>query len=256
VGIENFTFVRFCLSQRIFLSLFFKIFTFILAILSIQNDFLMFSFVFLNLILTVVTALIYQPEFRYFFLKYRSLDINDSAFIKRLFGINENLVLSTRFLDDLVESVFHLSDKRIGALIVIERKISLDYYIKNGYSLNADVDSIILESIFNKNSLLHDGSVIIRDGKIVAAKCFLPINFSENLDSKEPTKHLGARHRAAIGITQTTDAVSIVVSETTSYVSFCIDGKIKYNLSREELYEELKNSLMYNLSFEKIEKKV
>lgn len=252
--IEGFIFLRFCISQKIFLALLFKIFILFLAVLSFEYDFLLFGFVFLSLSITFVIALIYQFEFRYFFLKYKSLEVNDSAFIKKLFGINENFIFSTRFLDDLIESVFNLSEKGIGALIVIERKISLDYYIKNGYLLNTDVDSIILETIFNKNSLLHDGAVIIRDGKIVAAKCFLPINFSYNIDFSD-VKHLGARHRAAIGITQTTDAISIVVSETTSYVSFCKDGKIKYNVNSEELYEELKNSMMFNVLFEEVEKK-
>lgn len=253
---ENIVFIRFCISNRIFGVVLPKIITFILAVLSLNYYEFMVSFIFLNLSLSFFTAFVYQPEYRFFFIKYKNMDFNDTGFIKRLFGINDNPVVSTKFLDELIEAVYNLSEKRIGALIVLERKISLDYYINNGYSINSDVNGAILESIFNKNSPLHDGAVIIRDGKIVAAKCFLPLNTSEVLEVEGKVFYsLGARHRAGIGITQTTDAVSIVVSETTSAVSFCYDGKINYNISSEQLYDLLKREIILNtIPFEKIEK--
>ncbi|MFN3477925.1 MAG: diadenylate cyclase, partial [bacterium] len=256
----NFLFVRFCTSNKIFLPIVFKILTlfiFLLSLKVLELGWIFASFLFLNLIVTLLVVFVYQPEYRFFFIKYKNLDFNDANLIKRLFGINENLYVSTRFLDELIEAVYNLADKKIGALIVIERKISLDYYINNGYSLSSDVSNVILESIFNKYSPLHDGAVIVRDGKIVAAKCFLPINTSEVLEVEGlGSYNFGARHRAAIGITQTTDAISIVVSETNYTVSFCYDGKLLYNLKSEELYELLKEKIMFNtVPFEKIERK-
>lgn len=258
--IENFLFIRFSLSNKVFIPIVLKILTFLCIILSLQVlhiPWILFSFLFFNLAITFFVAFIYQPEYRFFFIKYKNFDFNDSMLIKRLFGINENLLISTKFLDELIEAVYNLSEKRIGALVVLERKISLDYYINNGYSISSDVNSVILESIFNKNSPLHDGAVIIRDGKIIAAKCFLPLNTSEVLEVEGTSyNNLGARHRAGIGITQTTDAISIVVSETNSAVSCCIDGKLIYDLKPEQLYEILKKEIIMNIiPFEKIERK-
>ncbi len=252
--LENIILLRFSVINKVFRVVVFKVLTFGALILSFNYPFLFLSFLFLNLAISFFVAFIYQPEFRFFFIKSSQLNLNDSNIIKRLFGINENLAVSAKFIDELVESVYDLSSKNIGALIVIERKISLDYYINNGYSINSDVNGAIFESIFNKHSPLHDGAVIIRDGKIVAAKCFLPINTSDVLDVEGVGYKLGARHRAAIGITQTTDAISIVVSETTSAVSFCLDGKLLYNLKPEELYENIKREILMNVPFEKIEK--
>lgn len=255
VLIENWIFFRFCLFNKIFIPIFFKFFVLILILFSINYDWLMLSYIFLNFSISFFTAFIYQPEYRFFFLKYRNIDLNDSI-IKRLLGINENVSVSTKFLDELVESVYNLAEKKIGAIVVIERKISLDYYINNGYPISAEVNSSILESIFNKYSPLHDGAIIIRDSKIVAAKCFLPLNTSDILDIEGKVLHgVGARHRAGIGITQNTDAISIVVSETNSAVSFCYDGKMKYSIGPEELYELLKKEMMFHVvPFEKIEK--
>ncbi|MCX7759027.1 MAG: DNA integrity scanning protein DisA nucleotide-binding domain protein [bacterium] len=254
--VENLIFIRFCLSNKVFLVALLKFLTFIIVIVSLGYPWFLVSFVFLNLSISFFTAFVYQLEYRFFFIKYKSIEFNDSNLIKKLFGVNDNLLVSTKFLDELIDSVYNLSEKKIGALIVIERKISLDYYINNGYAINSDVNAAILESIFNKYSPLHDGAVIIRDGRIVAAKCFLPLNTSDVLDVEGKVFHsLGARHRAAIGITQTTDAISIVVSETNSSVSFCVDGKIKYNLNSEELYDSLKKEIIFNtIPFEKIEK--
>ncbi len=255
--VENWIFLRFAFSNRIYLSIFFKLLTFLLVLISISWSWLMVSFIFFNLVVSFLTAFIFQPEYRFFFIKYGNIEVNESNIVKKLLGINESLKLSTKFLDELIESVYDLANKGIGALIVIERKISLDYYIGNGYGIDTEVSGAILETIFNKHSPLHDGAVIIRDGKIVAAKCFLPMNTSEYLDPQDKILNsLGARHRAALGITQTTDAVSIVISETNSTVSFCVDGKIKYNISSEELYQSLINEVFLNLvPFEKIEKK-
>lgn len=264
VLIENFWFLRFCISNKIFLPVILKVLTllgFLLSLKALDLGWIFASFLLINLSVSFLVIFVYQPEYRFFFIKYKNLDFNDANLIKRLFGINENLYVSTKFLDELVEAAYNLADKKIGALIVIERKISLDYYINNGYSFISDVSSVILESIFNKYSPLHDGAVIVRDGKIVAAKCFLPINTSEVLEVEGSVSHnfganFGARHRAAIGITQTTDAVSIVVSETNYTVSFCYDGKLIYNLKSEELYELLKEKIIFNtIPFEKIERK-
>ncbi|MEN3014544.1 MAG: DNA integrity scanning protein DisA nucleotide-binding domain protein [bacterium] len=256
VFFENYVFFRFCIYYRILSAIFLKLISFILILASWNMPLYMLGFIILNLSVSFLTAFIYQPEYRFFFLKYRNFDLYDSNFIKRLLGINENMSVSTKFLDQLVEAVYNLAEKGIGALIIIERKVSLDYYINNGYLINSDVSGAILETIFNKNSPLHDGAIIIRDGKIVAAKCFVPLNTSEFLDIDTKVPHLvGARHRAGIGITQTTDAVSIVVSENNNTVSFCYEGKMLYDLKPEQLYQNLKNQVILNaIPFEKIER--
>lgn len=229
----------FCFKNRLFIFLIFKFILFILSVLVFYNELLLILLLLVNLGLSVLMGFAFQIEYRYFFTKYKLDNLSTMKFLG-VSGIGGGVSIS-KFVDDLVEAVFELSFKKIGALIVIERKVSLDYYISNGYSLISDVSLIVLESIFNENSLLHDGAVIIRDYRIVAAKCFLPMDTSNNIDF-----WVGARHRAAIGITQNTDAIAIIVSATTGNVSYAIEGKIYYNIDKQKLIEYLQKDLLYN----------
>jgi diadenylate cyclase len=124
-------------------------------------------------------------------------------------------------LDEIVLAAMTLSSKRIGALVVIEREIGLRSYTENGNILNAKLSYDLLVTIFQPETPLHDGAVIVQRDTIVAASCFLPLTLEPHL-----SKEYGTRHRAAIGITEETDAVAVVVSEETGRISAALEGKL------------------------------
>ena len=135
---------------------------------------------------------------------------------------------------EIVQTVADLSRRRVGALIVFERKTGLQDVIETGTQLNAQISAPLLENIFEPNTPLHDGAVVIRDDQIMAAACILPL-----AEARGVSRELGTRHRAAVGITENTDAVVIVVSEETGIVSQAADGVLKRPLSLDELKELL-----------------
>jgi diadenylate cyclase len=151
--------------------------------------------------------------------------------------------LPKSFIEDIILAVESLSSKKIGAIIVFEKEIGLKNYIDTGVPLDAVISYDILLSIFMPKSPLHDGAVIIQGNKIAAAACYLPLTTEAHL-----AKELGTRHRAAIGLTEETDAIAIVVSEETGIISFVNSGKIErdldsvklQNLLREHLFGEKK----------------
>lgn len=143
---------------------------------------------------------------------------------------------SDKSIYEIVSACEDMSKVKTGALIVIERAIPLKEYIESGISIKADISSQLLINIFEKNTPLHDGAVIIRNNKVAAATCYLPLTSNEKVD-----KHLGTRHRAAIGISEASDCLVIVVSEETGAMSICVDGKIQHNIDRSQLSQELHN---------------
>jgi DNA integrity scanning protein DisA with diadenylate cyclase activity len=128
-----------------------------------------------------------------------------------------------------------MSKTKTGALIVIERTNSLDFLIKTGDNMNAEINEVLLESIFYKNSPLHDGATIIRDNYVVATRVILPISDSINIPSR-----FGLRHRAAFGVSEKTDAVCLLVSEETGEISYIKDGNFELYADYNELLEKLK----------------
>ncbi|MFN8153180.1 MAG: diadenylate cyclase CdaA [Bacteroidia bacterium] len=130
----------------------------------------------------------------------------------------------------IVKACSSMSKNKTGAIIVLARSSDLKFYESTGDLMDAEVSKRLLESIFFKNSPLHDGAVIIENNKIKAARCVLPV--TENTDLPA---HYGMRHRAALGITEQSDAISIIVSEETGTISMAVDGEINYNLTSEEL---------------------
>jgi diadenylate cyclase len=146
--------------------------------------------------------------------------------------------LGQALYDDIVLAAMTLSSRKIGALIVIERNVGLQNYIDTGVTLGAAFSYDLLVSIFDPHTPLHDGAVIIRNNRIEAAGCFLPLTLKPRL-----SKELGTRHRAAIGITEDTDAVAIVVSEETGIISFVENGEITRNLNTTTLRELLQEAL-------------
>jgi diadenylate cyclase len=141
-------------------------------------------------------------------------------------------------LDEIAFAVRSLSQRRMGAIIVLEREIGLRGYVEGGILLDAVVNYDLLLSIFNLKSPLHDGAVIIQGDRIAAAACFLPISINPQL-----SKELGTRHRAAIGITEDTDALAIVVSEETGMVSLVEDGEMVSGLDLDSFRSRLKEAM-------------
>jgi diadenylate cyclase len=127
-----------------------------------------------------------------------------------------------------------LSSQRTGAIIVIERQIGLRNYAEGGIPLDAQISYDLLVTIFQSGSPLHDGAVIIQENRVSAAACFLPLTVNPRL-----SKELGTRHRAAIGLTEENDAVAVVVSEETGWVSLVLDGRIERNVTPDRLRARL-----------------
>src|ERR1043166_1462555 len=147
-------------------------------------------------------------------------------------SINRN-----EFYDEIMLAVTTLAGKQTGALIVIERDIGLKTYIESGIALDAALSYDLLVTIFNPSVPLHDGAVIIQNGRIAAGACFLPLTVKPRL-----SKELGTRHRAAIGGTEETDAVAIIVSEESGAISFAHDGEIERFLAPDTLRQGLRDA--------------
>lgn len=142
-------------------------------------------------------------------------------------------------INELVDSLFELSKTKTGALIVIEKETKLTDIMRTGTQMDALLSKELLINIFSPNTPLHDGAVIIRDFKISAAACFLPLT-----QRKDINKQLGTRHRAGIGISEISDSLTIIVSEETGYVSIAQNGKFTRNLSKEDCVQTLMDELM------------
>jgi diadenylate cyclase len=146
-------------------------------------------------------------------------------------------------VEELVVATGMLSDKKIGAIIVIERQIGLRNYIEGGIPLDAVLTYDLLVSIFQESSPLHDGAVIVQDDRVAAAACFLPLTVNPKLG-----KELGSRHRAAIGLTEENDSIAIVVSEETGVISLVSDGQIERSLDTSTLRRRLHSLVLQRLS--------
>jgi diadenylate cyclase len=145
---------------------------------------------------------------------------------------------SAQILDEITRAAAALAGKRIGALIVLERNILLTRYIEVGTLIDGRVSKELLMAVFHPSSPVHDGAVIVQRGRVSAAGCFLPLTRDENL---EP--HWGTRHRAAIGISQETDAIVVLVSEEGASISLVVEGKVSRKMDPKDLRKALKDLL-------------
>lgn len=179
-----------------------------------------------SIIVVVSLPLVFSPEIRHYLEK-----LGRFSFL-RLPRLRETGKKSA-FVRDLVDSVFELAERKIGASIVIERKTGLGQTLETGIPLDARFSSKLLQSIFFPNNPLHDGAVIIKDGRILAAGSLLPIHADVELGS------LGTRHKSGLSITQDTDAISIIVSEERGEVSLAENGKLDLGLDKIKLTEKL-----------------
>lgn len=189
----------------------------------------------------IVVMIVFQQEIRKFLLFIGSNEFIKNVKWKHIFKLNlTSAVSNVVFLDieSVTEACANMSTTKTGALIIIERKTDLKFFINTGDAIDSALSSRMLENIFYKNSPLHDGAVIIKDNRLVAARCVLPVTEKENFPA-----HFGLRHRAAVGITENTDALAITVSEQTGAISLTLGGEINASLSKEKLKFLLENNL-------------
>lgn len=138
-------------------------------------------------------------------------------------------------IEEVTSSIYKLARQKIGCIIAIERETKLKTYIESGVTINSEVSSELIQSIFNPQSPIHDGGIIIRRDRMIAASCLFPLSENQNF-----SKIIGTRHRAALGLTEQTDAVVIMVSEETSEISVATDGRFIPIVNKERLVNILK----------------
>ena len=189
-------------------------------------------------ILAVFAAIIiFQPELRKFLERLGTTDYNPLTNLSLKKTKRDATRYSDKTISEICDAAFSLSSTKTGALIVIQKDIPLNEYIETGIALNADVSSALFINIFEKNTPLHDGAVIMVKDKIIAGTCYLPLSDNPNISKK-----LGTRHRAAIGMTETVDCFVVVVSEETGKVSYVENGKLHVCKNKEELQQKLKSN--------------
>lgn len=177
-------------------------------------------------------VIIFQPELR------KALEnLGGKNFFGRWFnfGKTDNDRFSDRTIEELIKASYAMGKVRTGALIVVEDEILLNEYVRTGIDVDAIISSQLLINIFEKNTPLHDGAVIVRGDRVVSATCYLPLS-----DSLVLSKDLGTRHRAAVGISEVSDSLTIVVSEETGKVSIALRGQIYHGVDADFLREKLR----------------
>lgn len=199
----------------------------------------------LNNIITVATialVILFQPELR------RGLEQIGRSRFRDFFNFEEQgtRIQVTASIEGIVKACVEMSRTYIGALIVIERNTKIGEIINTGIKLESNISAELLINIFTPNTPLHDGAVIIRDNRLEAAACFLPLTDNPNL-----SKELGTRHRAALGITEVSDSIAIVVSEESGKISFALNGGLTRNLTADTLRKALNKNLFEKSSTNK-----
>ena len=183
-------------------------------------------------VLATAAVIVFQPELR------RALEkLGQKNFLTNIVSFDKNKYFerfNEKTIDAVVNACYEMGKVKTGALIVVERDILLTEYQQTGIALDSLVSEQILVNIFEHNTPLHDGAVILRGDRIVAATCYLPL--SENMGL---SKQLGTRHRAAVGMSEVSDAFVICVSEETGNVSYAVGGQITRAVPKEELREQL-----------------
>ena len=174
----------------------------------------------------IALIVVFQPEIRKFLLM-----LGTPGFIKKKrhrllfwkFDVGSAIQLD---VDEIIDACRHMSETKTGALIVIANRSGLEQHVETGERIDARISDALLESIFFKNSPLHDGAVIIRNNKIVAARCILPVSSRPDIPG-----HFGLRHRSAVGLTEQSDAIAIIVSEETGNISYSVGGDLTEKVS-------------------------
>ena len=185
----------------------------------------------------IAALIIFQPELRAGLEHIGRTKFN--FFQKNNVSVSEEKF--NRTVEEIVEALYSLSRQKIGALIILERNTKIGDIINTGTSIDGEVSRQLLINIFIPNTPLHDGAVVIRESQINAAACFLPLT-----QSKDLSKELGTRHRAAIGVSEVSDCISLIVSEETGDVSIAKSGKIYRKISKDRMINILRSNLKIN----------
>jgi len=222
----------------------------LVTLLKMQASSYLFSMLFGNLLLILV--IVFTPEIR---------NALESVGRTSVFNLGNLLSIGgedskrreqmTIAINAVCKEVSDLSNTKTGALIVFEKDTNLGEIIKTGTNIDASVTPELLGNIFYPKAPLHDGAVIIRNSRVAAAGCILPLTFNSNI-----SRELGTRHRAAIGMSEESDAVCVVVSEETGAISFAYKGRLKHDISENELREVLSNQFLSADRFEKESRRI
>lgn len=207
----------------------------IFCVIAIVLDMSAILWIFRNTIGVGITAIIivFQPELR------KALEqLGRKNYIASIIPFDDQKDkyerYSDRTINEIVRAIFEMAKTKTGALIVIERDIDLNEYERTGIIIDSVISSQLLINIFEHNTPLHDGAIIIRGNRIVAATCYLPLS-----DNMQLSKELGTRHRAGVGISEVTDSITIIVSEETGKVSIASEGSLERSVDGETLKEYL-----------------
>jgi uncharacterized protein (TIGR00159 family) len=179
----------------------------------------------------IALVIVFQPEIRKFLFLLGERYGRRNRIVRKIF-FPATILRQGLWIEEVAVACERMAKARTGALIVIRRASEVDGYTDQGVVLDAIVSAALIENIFFKNSPLHDGAVVIEEGRIRAARCILPVSERTNLPS-----HYGTRHRAALGMSEVTDALVLIVSEERGQISLATDGKIVGNVGRERLLE-------------------
>ncbi|HSV98213.1 MAG TPA: diadenylate cyclase CdaA [Spirochaetota bacterium] len=200
---------------------------FVVAVLShvLRLDTLNWLITNLTSYIVITVIILFQPELRRLLTQFGQRNWISNAFTTETFQ-----------LDEMVNAIAAMAEERIGSLIVIERNTGLRAYIESGVVINSLITEELIRTVFFPNTALHDGAIIIQEARIMAAACYLPLS-----DSRQLKKQHGARHRAALGIAEETDALVVVTSEETGAISLMVNGRM---FSRIKL-SDLKNMILY-----------
>lgn len=180
----------------------------------------------------IAVVVLFQPELR------RMIDHLSNMRLRKIFGIHKPQQEMDPVIAQAVMACETMSRERVGALIVFEREIRVDDYAKTGTIIDGQVSEQLLRNIFFPKASLHDGAVIIREGRVVSAGCVLPLS-----DSKRLSADLGTRHRAGVGMSEVSDAVVVIVSEETGAISVAVGGMLKRHLASQTLERLLRHEL-------------
>jgi diadenylate cyclase len=183
----------------------------------------------------IAIVVLFQPELR------RMLDHLSNVKLHSLFGVEKTNQEMGSVISQTVMACEVMSRERVGALIVFARNMQLDDYVKTGTSIDAQVSEQLLRNIFFPKAALHDGAMVIRDCRVTAAGCVLPLS-----DSKRLSPDLGTRHRAGVGMSEVSDAVVVIVSEETGAISVAVGGMLKRHLAPQTLERLLRNELCHD----------
>ena len=200
-----------------------------LAAYTFQLDTILWIMNRLGTVLIIIIAIVFQPELRSIFIRVGRGEWFKLSHNARPFHV-----------DTVINAVEVLSDRRRGALIVFPRRVGIKNIIESGAKINAEISSSLILTIFGYDTPLHDGAIIVQGGKIISAGCFLPL--SEQVDIR---RSFGTRHRAALGIAEDTDSVTLVVSEETGALSLSYDANLYYDLGTKEIKKRLTRLLNF-----------